>query len=242
MGNRLKPAPVFGKATRTITGGVELATNAETVIGADTTKVTTPANITAKMAAPGAIGGTTPGTGSFTDLAGTFKEYPPSIPIGWDLDGASPPDAEIVLINTFKIPVREFRGDTGNQDVYVPWRAVKDLTGGTIKFRVSGYVTNATAPADGETVIFTLAGSARAVSQNLNKAMGTAVSATFTADATYVQYDEWATGWSGDVTITDLAADMDVMLQLIRDQANDTYGQKIGVAWIEIEFTRTVSN
>lgn len=43
------------------TGIVELATDAETVTGTDTTRATTPANITAKMAAPGTIGGTTPG-------------------------------------------------------------------------------------------------------------------------------------------------------------------------------------
>lgn len=193
-------------------------------------------------AVPGAIGGTTPAAGSFTDLAGTFKAYPPAIPIEWGLDGASPPDAAITVTDTFKIAVREFRGAVGNQDLYIPERAAKDLTGGTIKFKVSGYVTDAVAPATGETVIFTLAGSARAPSEPLSKAMGAAVSATFTADASYVQYDEWETVWSGDVTITDLAADRAIMLQLIRDQATDTYAEKIGVAFIEIEFTRTVGN
>lgn len=175
-------------------------------------------------------------------LAGVFKEYPPAIPVEWGLDGASPPDAAITLTSTFKIPVREFRGITGNQDLYIPWKAIADLVGGTIKFRVSGYVTNATAPANNETVVFTLAGSARAPSVRLNTAMGVAVAATFTADATYVQYDYWQTGWSGDVTITNLAASRDVMIQLIRTQSADTYEQKIGVAWIEIEFTRTVSD
>lgn len=171
----------------------------------------------------------------------THLKYPP-IPIEWALDGASPPDAVITLTSTFKIPVREFRGDVGNQDVYIPWSALKDLTGGTIKFRVRGYITNATAPADAETVIFTLAGSSRGNSELLSKGLGGAVSATFTADATYVQYDRWATAWSGDVTITDLLADEDVMLQLIRDQGTDTYEEKIGVAFIDIEYTRTVGN
>lgn len=170
---------------------------------------------------------------------GSILEYP-LIPIEWMLDGASPPDAVSTITNTFRIPVREFRGAVGNQDVYIPWWAVKDLVGGTIKFRVSGIVTVATAPANGETAIFTLAGSARANSENLNKAMGAAVSATFTADATYAQYDEWATVWSAAVTVTALASGKAVMLQLIRDQGNDTYVQKIGVAWIEIEYTRMV--
>lgn len=48
-------------ASATQTGIVELATDAETVTGTDTARATTPANITAKMAAPGTIGGTTPG-------------------------------------------------------------------------------------------------------------------------------------------------------------------------------------
>ena len=182
------------------------------------------------------------GLGGMALLGVDVLEHPPAIPVGWGLDGASPPDAVITLIDTFKIPVREFRGDIGNQDLYIPWKAVADLVGGTIKFRVSGYVTNATAPANNETVIFTLAGSARAPSVRLNTAMGVAVAATFTADATYVQYGYWETGWSGDVTITNLAASRDVMTQLIRNQAADTYAQKIGVAWIEIEFTRTVGN
>lgn len=170
---------------------------------------------------------------------GVFKEYS-LIPIGWALDGESPPDAQIELSSTFKIPLREFRGAVGNQDVYIPLTAAKDLTGGTIKFRISGYVTNSTAPSNNETVIFTLAGSARAPSGPLNKAMGAAVAATFTADATYAQYAYWETGWSGDVTITDLAADKGLMFQLIRDQGNGTYAQKIGVAFIDIEYTRTI--
>ena len=182
------------------------------------------------------------GLGGMALLGVDVLEHPPAIPIEWGLDGASPPDAVITLTSTFKIPVREFRGATGNQDLYIPWKSVADLVGGTIRFRVSGYVTNATAPANNETVVFTLAGSARAPSELLSKAMGVAVAATFTADATYVQYDFWTTGWSGAVTITDLAASRDVMLQLIRNQGVDTYEQKIGVAWIEIEFTRTVGN
>jgi len=58
-------------SSATQTGIVELATDAETVTGTDTARATTPANITAKMAAPGAIGGTTPSTGKFTTLETT---------------------------------------------------------------------------------------------------------------------------------------------------------------------------
>jgi len=55
-------------ASATVSGAVELATNAETVTGTDTGRATTPANITAKMAAPGTIGGTTPAGTTFTTI------------------------------------------------------------------------------------------------------------------------------------------------------------------------------
>lgn len=58
-------------ATTGAEGKVELATNAETVTGTDTTRAVTPDGLTDKMAAPGAIGNTTPATsiavGSVTD-------------------------------------------------------------------------------------------------------------------------------------------------------------------------------
>ena len=58
-------------ATNSTTGVSELATDAETVTGTATDRVTTPANIAAKMEAPGEIGGTTPSTGNFTTLEAT---------------------------------------------------------------------------------------------------------------------------------------------------------------------------
>lgn len=51
---------IVAAGTESAAGKLELATDAETVTGTDTARATTPANITAKMAAPGAIGGTTP--------------------------------------------------------------------------------------------------------------------------------------------------------------------------------------
>ena len=57
-------------------GLVELATDEETVTGASDAVVCTPGNITAKMAAPGAIGGTTPEAGAFTTLAVTQNFQP----------------------------------------------------------------------------------------------------------------------------------------------------------------------
>ena len=56
-------------ASTTATGVVELATDAEAVTGSDTTRATTPANVTARLAAPGAIGGTTAAAASFTTVS-----------------------------------------------------------------------------------------------------------------------------------------------------------------------------
>jgi len=64
------PSSTVPDATETVKGKVELATDAETVTGTDDTRATTPAGVTAKMSAPGAIGDTTPSTGAFTLLTG----------------------------------------------------------------------------------------------------------------------------------------------------------------------------
>lgn len=48
-----------------------LSTNAQSVTGTGTTQAVTPASLTARLQAPGAIGGTTPGSGAFTTLSST---------------------------------------------------------------------------------------------------------------------------------------------------------------------------
>lgn len=58
-------------ASTTVKGKVELATDAETVTGTDAVRAVTPAGLTARLAAPGAIGGTTPAAGTFTALTAT---------------------------------------------------------------------------------------------------------------------------------------------------------------------------
>lgn len=60
-------------ASSTGAGLIEFSTDAETVTGTSTSLGTTPANLTAKMKAPGAIGGTTPAPGSFTSLSMTTQ-------------------------------------------------------------------------------------------------------------------------------------------------------------------------
>lgn len=58
-------------ATEAVKGVVLLATTAEAVVGTDTDKALTCAGLTARMEAPGEIGGTTPAAATFTTLAAT---------------------------------------------------------------------------------------------------------------------------------------------------------------------------
>lgn len=55
-------------SSATFAGLVELATDAEAVTGTDTARAVTAANVTARLAAPGAIGGTTPAAATFTTV------------------------------------------------------------------------------------------------------------------------------------------------------------------------------
>lgn len=62
---------IVAAGSESAAGKLELATDAETVTGTDTARAVTPANLTAKMAAPGTIGGTTAAAGTFTNLTAT---------------------------------------------------------------------------------------------------------------------------------------------------------------------------
>lgn len=73
----------YATATNSTEGIVEFATDAETVTGTATNRATTPANITAKMDAPGEIGGTTPAPATFTDLESVSDLFT----VGRDTDG-----------------------------------------------------------------------------------------------------------------------------------------------------------
>jgi hypothetical protein len=154
-------------------------------------------------------------------------------------DGASAPTAAAVLASTRKVRIRDFRGGTGDQDVEIHWMVPDDYVGG-IKFRPIMFVSNATAPANNETIIFSLAGCSIGNSDILSCSVGTAQTSTLTADATYVQYDRIAGPYSSEITITNATAGESAMLKLFRDQANDTYAQVIGLAGIEIKYKAKV--
>lgn len=168
-----------------------------------------------------------------------YDYYEISIEAG--IDGAVAPDVAEVLSSTNKAVIRQFSG-AANQDVFLSFEAPPDLkTGATgLYFRVIGFVSNATAPAENETIIFNLTGASIANSELLSSAFGAAVASTYTAPATLAQYDRVATPWSNLVTITGLAAGETIMLNLLRD-TTDTYAQKFGVAKIQVKIMRTPS-
>ena len=66
-------------STTTAQGSVELSTDAESVTGASDAVVVTPGTLTARLAAPGAIGGTTPATDVATDSVTITPDSDP----GW---------------------------------------------------------------------------------------------------------------------------------------------------------------
>lgn len=160
------------------------------------------------------------------------------LPIEYAEDGSSAPAAKSTLSSTNKVDIRDFDG-ASNEDVKFLWQAPYDLTGTTVRARVICYVSNATAPANTEVVAFSVAGVSLANSGILSGTVGTAVTTSVTADATYVQYDRVATAWSSAITITGLAAGESCHIDLIRLAAStDTYGQDIGVAGLEIKYNR----
>lgn len=66
---------VIGDSSATAKGVVELAIDSEAVTGTDTARAVTPANLTARLAAPGTIGGTTPAAATFTTVSVNDDAY-----------------------------------------------------------------------------------------------------------------------------------------------------------------------
>jgi len=170
----------------------------------------------------------------------TMKEVI-SIPIEWADDGEVPPEDVLTLTSgNNKVTIRNFDPTTA-EDVRIRWDAPFDLIGTTIKFRVLAYISKATGPAN-EGWAFELSGASLGDGDPLGAALGAAVKSSITGRSD-VQYDRVMTAWSGDVTITDLLAGETAHMKLTRKvaDADDTYGQDIGPAGIEIKYTKKVN-
>ena len=161
------------------------------------------------------------------------------LPIGWAEDGTAAPDA---IDDTTRDPLayRTFAADS-TEDVNFVWFVPSDLSGSTVQYRVKYLVTNATGPSN-EGVAFAVAGVSAGDNDATNAAKGTAVTVTDTA-ITAAQHDILITDWSGDLTITALAAGEVAELSFNRDHdhASDDYGQVVGVLALEIRYVRNVS-
>ncbi len=161
------------------------------------------------------------------------------LPIGWAIDGGVAPGAIAILNSTNKARYRDFSG-SANNDVFFEWIVPYGIDLSIpITFQVEGWITNATAPANGETAKFLLSGVSIADSELLSSAQGSAITVTKTFDATFAQYDRWISEFSGNVTIAGLDPGEIVIFKLSRD-ITDTYAQDIGVGWLKIKFRKVL--
>jgi hypothetical protein len=175
-----------------------------------------------------------------TDYVPVSIKETENIEVEFMLEGAAPPQATTILTSTNKVPVRNFDSTT-DEDLLINWEVPVDLSGTTISFRVIGFIINATGPSN-EGWAFFLQGASIGDGDGLGASLGTAVKSSITA-RTDAQYDRVATAWSADVTITSLLAGETALLKLYRDvsDADDTYAQDVGVARVEIKYTRAIS-
>jgi hypothetical protein len=131
---------------------------------------------------------------------------------------------------------REFSNSI-QQTLIFDWKAPADWNGGTILIYPKYIVTNGTAPANEETVVFSFSGFCVTGSDSMSQAAGAAVSSTFTADATYVQYDYVNGSVTAAVTLANAAAGR--MAKIICDRlTTGTYAQLIGLLGFTVKFTR----
>lgn len=134
---------------------------------------------------------------------------------------------------------REFSNAT-QQSLVFDWMPPKDWNAGTITFTPYGVVTNATAPANTETSIWSIAGFCVGTSGNLSTALGTAQTSTLTADATYVQYDEWIGPETAAITLPGAVAGNKCRIVVDR-LTSGTYAQKIGLTGALVKFGRVLA-
>lgn len=174
-------------------------------------------------------------TKSFKQLA--MVDYA-ALPIALAVDGAAAPASLAALSATNSVAVRKFAGDTADEDVFFLWQAPPDLDPAVpVSARVVFFITEATAP-DAEGVVFNVAGGSLGNGDALSASLGSAAASAL-AGRSDAQGDRLATAWA-DVTIANLAAGETVILSLSRDQdaEGDTYAQDVGVAALELRFTR----
>jgi len=163
------------------------------------------------------------------------------IPLGvWCTGGSVAPGAWEPITGTLDQQGRSFSG-SANNDVHCVWVVPPDFTGTTVKVQVRGTVSAATAPANTEVIAFEVAAVCMANSEITTTAVGTAQTASLTADATYVQYDTLWTSYSAAITPAgSIAASERCKFDITRlATTTDTYAQAFHVMGIEVKYQRT---
>jgi hypothetical protein len=165
------------------------------------------------------------------------------IPVGYMNNGSVSAGQIYTLTSTNKIDIRDFDGAVDN-DLMFMWQVPYDFTGTTINFRVIGYVSNATAPANTEIIAFSLACTSLGNSDILSTALGVPQTSSLTADASYVQYDRLATEFSPAITPSGTIVSGESLHCTLTRLATttDTYAQSFGVAGVEIKCQRALTN
>lgn len=135
--------------------------------------------------------------------------------------------------------VREFSNST-LQTLVFDWLPPADWDGGTIKITPYMVVTNATAPANTETIIWSFSGYCVGDSDSLSQALGTAVTSTYTAGNALVQYDEVIGAETNAITLAGAGSGTKCRISAER-LTSGTYAQKIGAAAFKVKFTRTMT-
>lgn len=162
------------------------------------------------------------------------------IPIAWMKDGTSAPAALDDASTRSPYVYRNF-DSTADEDLEFNWFVPPDFssTTTTIQYRVYYLITNATGPSATEGVAFGLSGVSAGDNDASNGTKGTVVVVTDDT-LTAVQHDVMITGWSGDVTVTNIAAGEVAEMALIRDvsDAVDDYGQDVGVFMVQIRYVQ----
>jgi hypothetical protein len=132
--------------------------------------------------------------------------------------------------------VREFSNSI-QQTLVFDWLPPYDWNSGTITITPYMVVTNATAPANTETVIWQFAGYCYGDSDSLSQALGTAVNSTYVAGNALVQYDEAIGTETAAITLPGAGAGKKCRITADR-LTSGSYAQKIGLSGTRVKFTR----
>jgi len=175
-----------------------------------------------------------------TDTLLARAEYGYSIvPVAWMKNGTSGPDALNDATGRSPYAYRTF-DSAADEDLNFVWFVPSDLgTTTTLQYRVHYLITAATGPSETEGTAWSLAGVSMGDNDATNASKGTAVTVTDdTINA--AQWDTMTTPWSGDVTVTNIAAGEVAEFNFERTTGDDVddYGQLVGVYAVEIRYQR----